>query len=327
MSKPKILFACTIADVDAKARMANYADIIEMDKDPEAILQHIPGKTGLIVPYTPDKLVTREVIDRGTDLQLIGTTYGGVRQNVDEEYALEKGLTVIHTGPSRQRPMAEYTLALVLSSLLQIHNYHHDMRSGDAWPRFKYPRTRILHQRPVGIIGMGMIGQAIADLFKCFTSDIRVYSRHLSDADANAQGLQKLPLDEIFHQCEVIILAGGYTPETHHMIKKSHFDAMQENALFVNIARGQMVDEQAMIEAVRNKPIYLALDVFETEPLAADSPLRNSDRVLITPHRANNAIEFEQRWQCLAEEIERFFTGKTPESALSPDRAKVMSSS
>ncbi len=327
MSKPKILFACTIADVDAKARMANYADIIEMDKDPEAILQHIPGKTGLIVPYTPDKLVTREVIDRGTDLQLIGTTYGGVRQNVDEEYALEKGLTVIHTGPSRQRPMAEYTLALVLSSLLQIHNYHHDMRSGEAWPRFKYPRTRILHQRSIGIIGMGMIGQAIADLFKCFTSDIRVCSRHLSDADANEQGLQKLSLDEIFHQCEVIILAGGYTPETHHMIKKSHFEALQENALFVNIARGQMVDEQAMIEAVQNKPIYLALDVFEKEPLDENSPLRQSERVLMTPHRANNAIEFEQRWQCLADEIERFFTGKTPESALSPDRAKVMSSS
>ncbi len=104
------------------------------------------------------------------------------------------------------------------------------------------------------------------------------------------------------------------------MIGKAQFDLMQDDALFVNIARGKMVDQQVMIEAVSNKNIFLALDVSENEPLEEDSPLRQNDRVLITPHRANNSIEFEERWMCLAQEIERFYTGKKPESALTIER-------
>jgi len=123
------------------------------------------------------------------------------------------------------------------------------------------------------------------------------------------------------------VLAGGYTPDTHHMIRKSHFERIPPGALFVNIARGKMVDEQEMIEALAQHEFYLALDVFEEEPLAADSPLRQSDRVLLVPHRGNNAIEFEERWPCLADEIERFCTGKRPESALTVERLRVMSES
>ncbi len=127
--------------------------------------------------------------------------------------------------------------------------------------------------------------------------------------------------------CEIIILAGGYTPATHQMVGKEQFDLMQENALFVNIARGKMVDEAAMVEAVESKEIYLALDVFETEPLDEKSPLRRNDRVLLTTHRANNSIEFEQRWHCLADEIESFYSGQPPESALTLERANKMSES
>jgi phosphoglycerate dehydrogenase-like enzyme len=88
-----------------------------------------------------------------------------------------------------------------------------------------------------------------------------------------------------------------------------------------------MVNEAEMVAAVHERPIYLALDVFEEEPLAADSPLRECDRVLMTPHRANNPVEFEQRWQTLADEIEAFIRGETPESALTPERAAAMSES
>ena len=92
-------------------------------------------------------------------------------------------------------------------------------------------------------------------------------------------------------------------------------------------AEKRAVDQQAMIEAVNSKNIFLALDVFEKEPLEEDSPLRENDRVLMTPHRANNSIEFEQRWQCLAEEINDFYNGKSPASLLTPVRSRVMSDS
>lgn len=326
--KPKILFTCKIADTAARARMEAVCEVLEIETaDPVELAAHVGDVAGIIVPFTPDPVITREVMDAAPNLRLVGTTYGGVRQNVDDTYALSKGLTVIHTGASRVKPMAEYTLALILSSLLQIHNYHHYMRSGEAWPRTKYPRTRMLQGRSVGVIGYGRIGQGIVELLRNFTDDISVQSNHLTEAEAQAAGFKKCDLDAIFKTCEIIVLAGGYNPSTHHLIRRHHFDGMQEHALFVNIARGKMVDEAEMIAAVQSRPIYLALDVFEEEPLSADSPLRASDQVLMTPHRANNPIEFEQRWQTLADELERFARGDTPESALTPERAAAMSES
>jgi phosphoglycerate dehydrogenase-like enzyme len=328
MNKPKILFACPIADAEAKARIERYAEVVEIAAaTEEAVLANLDGIEGLIVPYTQHAVITRAVLDCGRQLKLVGTTYGGTRQNVDDAYAMEKGLTVIHTGASRPRPMAEFTLGLILSSLMHIHNFHHAMRSGDAWPRTKFPRGRILHDRAVGIIGLGRIGQGIVELLRGFTTRLYVCSRHLGPEEAREMGVVNLPLDEIFAQCEVVVLTGGYTAETHHLIRKQHFDRMRPGGLFVNIARGKMVHEREMIEALAQRDLYLALDVFEEEPLPADSPLRSSDRVLLVPHRGNNAIEFEQRWQCLADEIERFCTGQRPESALTPQRLRDMSES
>lgn len=326
--KPKIVFACKVADPSARARLEAVCELVEIEtSDPAGLALHVADAVGIIVPYTAGPLITREVMQAAPGLRLVGTTYGGVRQNVDDLYALEKGLTVIHTGASRVKPMAEYTLALILSSLMQIHNYHHYMRSGEAWPRMKFPRTRIVNGRATGVIGYGRIGQGIVDLLRGFTSDLSVHSNHLADDEARAAGLKKRDLDDIFRSCEVIILAGGYNPSTHHLIRRRHFDLMREDALFVNIARGKMVNEAEMAGAVRELPIYLALDVFEEEPLPADSPLRASDRVLLTPHRANNPVEFELRWQTLAGEIETFCAGGRPDSALTPERAVVMSES
>lgn len=325
----KLLSLCKIADAAAKARIAKDYDIAEVDGPvkEEDVLRQIAGYDAVMVPFTADKLVSERVIDAAPDLKLIASTYGGARQNIADVYAIKKGITVIHSGASRERPMAEYTLALILSSLLRVHCYHHDMVSGEDWPRFKYERTRILRGRSLAVIGLGRIGRAILELCRCFTDDLAVVSRHLTAADAATLGVKLLTLNDAFRSCEVIVLAGGSTADTYHMIGAEQFALMREQALFVNIARGKMVDEQAMIAAVQTKPIFLALDVFEEEPLAADSPLRACDRVLLTPHRANNSIEFEERWGCLAEDLECFARGETPESALTLTRAAVMSES
>lgn len=327
---PKIVFACDIADSESRKRIQQFGEIVEAPEadSPAKLLAAAQGADMIVVPYTAQMLVTKEVIDGLPKLKLVGSTYGGVRQNIDEMHALQKGICVIHTGPTRIRPMAEYTLSLTLSALTQIHNYHHYMRSGEAWPRANFGRTRILHNRKVGVIGFGWIGQGIAKLFKAFTSDIQVHSKHSSAETLSAQGFQKAgSLASIFEQCEVIVLAGGYTPATHHMIRAKHFEAMGDEAVFVNIARGKMVNQAEMIEVAERKNIYLALDVFENEPLEAGSPLRENDRYLIAPHRANAPREFEERWKYIADELERFVKGEQPETALSTERAQVMSES
>ncbi|EIQ01800.1 phosphoglycerate dehydrogenase-like oxidoreductase [Opitutaceae bacterium TAV1] len=328
----KILFACTIEDPSARARIEKVTTLVEAPEagTPEKILAAAVREhaEAIIVPFTAQHLITREVIDGLPGLKLIGSTYGGVRQNIDELHALAKGLCVIHTGPTRVRPMAEYTLALALTALTRIANYHHCMRSGEAWPRMKFGRTRILHNRKVGVIGFGWIGKGIAELFRQFSDHVVVHSEHSTEAALREQGFRKAAsLLSLFAECEVIILAGGHNPRTHHMIRREHFEAMADEALFINIARGKMVRQEDMIAVVEKKNILLALDVFEEEPLEADSPLRRNDRVLLAPHRANAPREFEQRWQFLADELERFARGERPLTALNVDRAKVMSES
>ncbi|MDR1282891.1 MAG: glyoxylate reductase [Opitutaceae bacterium] len=328
----KTLFACAIEDPDARARIRKITTPVEVPAadTPEKLLAaaiHAQAEA-LIVPFTAQRLITREVIDALPGLRLIGSTYGGVRQNIDELHALEKNLCVIHTGPTRVRPMAEYTLGLALASLTRIADYHHYMRSGEAWPRAKFGRTRILHNRKVGVIGFGWIGKGIAQLFRHFTPHITIHSGHSTEATLREQGFRKAPtLASVFAECEVIILAGGHNPDTHHLIRREHFEAMADEALFINIARGKMVRQADMIDVVEKKNIHLALDVFEEEPLETDSPLRRNDRVLLAPHRANAPREFEQRWQFLADELERYARGECPLTALTPERASVMSES
>ena len=106
MSKPKILFACEIADPEAKARIEQYVEVIEISEATEpAVLARLEGVEGLIVPYTKEKVITAQVIDRGSALKIVGTTSGGTRQNVEDESAVPGGLTVIHPGASPPRPM------------------------------------------------------------------------------------------------------------------------------------------------------------------------------------------------------------------------------
>lgn len=325
-TRPRILFACTIEDAAARQRMLEVADIDEIAVTDPAELQRLAAPyDGLIVPYTAHPLLTREVIAACPRLRLAGTTYGGVGQNVDTAAAFERGLTLIHTAPVRDRPMAEYTLALILGALTRIPHYHHALCAGEAWPRLKFGRTRVLHERRVAVIGFGRIGQAIAQLLKHFTPHVSVVSRHTQPQDA--PGFELVSLEDAFAQHEVVVLAGGYTPATHQMILAKHFALMADDALFVNIARGAMVDQAAMIDAAQRRPIHLALDVFDPEPLALDSPLRSMARVTLVPHRANAPIEFEQRWAFLADELTRFARGETPLTALSPERAAVMSAS
>ena len=213
--KQKLLTLCPIADKEVEQIIAKFYDIDVMSEPTEEkVFGAIAPYDAVIVPYTAPMLISERVIDAAPNLKLIASTYGGTRQNIADIYAIERGITVIHTGASRERPMAEYTLGLVLSSFLRIHNYHHDMVSGEAWPRFKYPRTRIVNNRSVAVVGYGRIGKAIVNLFKCFTDKISVVSRHLSAEDAAKDGVKVVSLNDAFANNEVIILAGGHNSET-----------------------------------------------------------------------------------------------------------------
>jgi D-3-phosphoglycerate dehydrogenase len=185
-------------------------------------------------------------------------------------------------------PVAEFTLGLMISALRYIGYGHAELKKGQ-WATGRLPgETFMLSGKTVGIVGFGAIGKNVAKLLKGFGCTI-LYSKRqpLSASEEAALGVKHATMAELLAQSDVVSLHCPLTPETANMINKAAFAAMKKTAILVNVARGGIVAENDLIEALRAKEIAgAAMDVFETEPLPPDSPLLGLDNLVVTPHLA-----------------------------------------
>ncbi len=275
----------------------------------EALLQLAEEAQVMIVPWTKSPLVTQAVLEKAKQLKLVTATYGGLRQNVDVDAALAHGVKLSCTGPARARSVAEFTLALMLASLLHVCRIHHTMRTQRNFPRFGY--TRQLSGRKVGIIGVGHIARDLITLLKPFEVDLAVCSRHLSGEKARELGAVNLTLHELLKRSEVVVVLTGLTDQTVHMIGAHELAMMPDGALIVNTSRGKIIDEKALVNELQKGRLSAALDVFEEEPLTSNSPLRDLPNVVHTAHSANSTMEMDiNRWTFAVEEVRRFMKGE-----------------
>lgn len=261
----------------------------------------------LVIPWTPDPLVTETVIDSFPFLKAVISTYGGVKRNVAVDYALRRGVRLTCTGAVRARSVAEFTMALMMDGLLFVSRTHHDMRSGERFPRYGY--TRELTGQTVGIVGFGAVTRELITMLKPFNNAILVYSEHASTDTVTEWGANKVTLTDLAAGSDVVVLLTGLTEKTYQMIDGAFLSSMKEGALLVNTARGKLIDETSLIAELRSRRMFAALDVFEEEPLALDSPLRSMDNVVVTAHSANSTREMDVgRWRFALSELRRYVT-------------------
>lgn len=280
--------------------------------------------TAVVVPWTPHPLVTSAVLDRLPHLKLIVATYGGIKRNVAASDALSRGIRLTCTGAQRARSVAEFTLALIMDGLLSVSRTHHDMKSGERFPRYGY--TRELTGRTVGIVGYGAVTQELLRLLAPFGNDVLIHSKHAAQDELAAHEARPASLEQLLAESEVVVLATGLTDETRHIIDAKALHAMRPDALLVNTARGKLVDEWALVEALRAGRIRAALDVYEEEPLALDSPLRTLDNVTLTAHSANSTREMDiGRWRFALAELRGFRAGGMLSGELTGDHIARMS--
>lgn len=231
--------------------------------------------------------VNAEVLKAAKKLKLLHKWGVGV-DNLDTGTAKELGIKVARTTGSNAVPVAEFAIGLMLSTLRYIGFGHAELKKGD-WRGGRLPGdTFTLSGKTVGIVGFGAIGQNVAKLLKGFGCTI-LYSKRqpLSAAEEAALGVKHASLAEILAQADVVSLHCPLTPETANMIDKAAFAAMKKTAILVNVARGGVVAENDLIEALQAREIAgAAMDVFETEPLPPDSPLLGLDNLVVTPHLA-----------------------------------------
>jgi phosphoglycerate dehydrogenase-like enzyme len=239
--------------------------------------------------------------------------------------ALARGLAVSTSRGGWSPAVAEMALALMLGTLRRVSDYHAAMRAGtEAWVE-RFPgdidrRERELTGRAVGIIGFGGVGRRLAELLGPFAPRLRVVDPYVTDEAVAALGGRRTDVAELVRESDVVVLSAASTGETRHILGASEIEAMRSNAVLVNVARAALVDTEALAARLRRGDLFAAVDVFDREPLDADSALRALPNAYLTPHRAGGILASVQRvvgW--LVDDLEAFLAGRPLRHALTSE--------
>ena len=221
----------------------------------------------------------RSIIERLPNLKLISST-GPVNASIDVATAAERGVAVSHTG-YRSAPTIELTWALILASARNIVAESNSVRSG-GW------QTSVgmdLQGKTLGVLGLGRIGSAVARIGRDFGMNLVAWSQNMTSESAQAAGAVLVSKDQLFEQADILTIHLVLSGRTRGLVGAAELARMKPTARLINTSRGPIVDEHALIGALRNKQIAgAAIDVFETEPLPASHPLRTLGNMLATPH-------------------------------------------
>jgi len=257
---------------------------------------------------------TEKVLSNANRLKIIGHAAGSVKPHVTDE-VFKRGIVVVNAASTIAKPVAEFTLAMMLNCLRGIPKYMEAMSRKDWSYREKRNfKTYDLRGKKVGIIGFGAVARELVALLKPFGVDLLVYDPYADPMQTAASGARRVELKELLASSDVISLHAASTPETRHMLGEKEFRLMKPTAYLINTSRGSLIDENALVKALREKWIAgAALDVFEQEPLESNSPLYDLENVFLTPHVAGGSDErMRQLFGTVVEDFKRFFSGEKP---------------
>jgi len=259
--------------------------------------------------------ITREMMERSPRLKAVGV-HGQGCDHVDLKAAKELGKVVCNTPDALTVTVAEMTLALTLAAFRNVVSADKAVRAGQ-WNR-KYGDLIGLELagKTVGIVGMGRIGTATAKRLRAFDAEVVYWSRTRKPEAEQELGVTWVELDELLKSCDVVSLHVPGTDETQHLIGERELGLMKQGVILVNMARGMVVDEDALIRALRSGKIRAAaLDVFEKEPISPENPLMKMDNVILTPHLGACNLEGMQRMAVqVAEGVWKAMNGQRPDN-------------
>lgn len=266
----------------------------------------------LIICPLSDK-IDREVIDSSKNLKAI-FNYGAGFDNIDIEYAKEKKIVVTNApAPSSAVSTAELTFGLILAISRKLIQGEKDLREGNflGW-RPTYFLGDQLKGKTLGIIGMGNIGSNLAKRALAFEMDVVYHSRNRKEEIENL-GVVYKEKEELLKEADIITIHTAYKEELHHMMSEKEFSMMKESAYFINAARGPLMDEKALVNALKNKDIKgAALDVYEFEP-EISKELLDLTNVTLIPHLGNATVEARMEMgKAVIDNLNDFLNDKEP---------------
>jgi len=275
---------------------------------------------------TLNEKIDKEVMDSAKKLKVIGTMSVGV-DHIDIQYATSKGIYVVHTPGVLTETVADHAWALLLATARRVAEADGFVRRGE-WT-IPWAPTMFLgydvHGKTLGIIGLGRIGQAVARRAKGFNMKILYYDIVRREDLEKELDVEYKSLDEVLSESDFVTLHVPLTPQTEKLIGERELKMMKKTAVLVNTSRGKVIDEAALIKALREGWIAAAgLDVFEREPLPKDSPLIGLTNVVLTPHIGSASHDTRNRMaEYAAAGIITVLRGEIPENLYNKEVVKV----
>ena len=289
-------FAATNRLPAAAVELLREAGEVRLDERETAIpredLLELVAGADAVLTLLHDR-VDAELLDAaGAQLRCVANVAVGY-DNVDLATAAERGVVVTNTPGVLDDATADLTLALLLAATRRLVEGDRLVRSGQPWNwGMSFMLGSSLRGKLLGIVGLGGIGRRVGERARAFGMEVAYHSRHPAPAEVTAAlAAERMPLEQLLAEADVLSLHCPLTPETHHLVGARELEAMKPSAVLINAARGPIVDERALAEALESGGIAAAgLDVYEREP-RVEPQLLELDNVVLTPHLGSATVE------------------------------------
>lgn len=308
MSKLKVLVTDPVDEAFIE-KVKPHVDLeVSLKLSEEELLERVKDIDVLVVRSRTK--VTRRVIEAAPRLRAIIRAGVGV-DNIDMEAARERSIVVVNTPHEPATSVAELTMSLALCLARKVPMLDRAMKSG-RWLKGEVGVE--LRGKVMGIVGLGSVGSEVARLAKAFGMRVVAYDPYVSSDHAKQLGVELLSLDEVLSLADFLSIHVPLTPETKRMIGREEIKKMKDGAFIINTSRGEVVDEEALYEALKaGKLAGAGLDVYSKEPPPPDHPLIKLDNVVCTPHVGASTVEAQLRIaMAMAEDLIRIARGEEP---------------
>ncbi len=269
------------------------------------ILNHVE----VIVGTWGMPVLSREILAAAPKLKAVLYAAGSVRNFTNDEF-WKRNILLSSGFAANAVPVAEFTIAQLILGLKQAILFQHNIQQNRDWHKAQIASAEIkgLYRSTIGLVSYGTIARLVRQLLKAYDVNVLVYDPFLGKAEAVQERVQPVSLEDIFKRSDAVSIHTPHLPETEKMITRELILSMPQHGVFINTARGAVVDQPGMIEALRERPdIQAMIDVTFPEPPAKDSPLFGIPNLFITPHIAGSMGRERARLGAfMADELDRF---------------------
>lgn len=269
--------------------LSEHCDVVRLDPSqaPDAWQSHAPTADALITGWDTPPL-TDDMLDQAPNIRLLLHAAGSVRHLLPTTF-WDRGIRLTSAREALATGVAETTIGMIIAGLKgffpadRLTSEGGWKTSADQMPSF---RVRETYGSTVGVIGASKVGRHVMNLLRHLETRTLIYDPYIDDREAQEYNAQKVGLEELMSASDVVTLHAPELPETQHMLKAEHFQLMKDDAIFINTARGSIIDESALAKELQRRRIWAFIDVTEPEPPAPDHLFRTLPNVVLTPHIA-----------------------------------------